>query len=342
MYEDENLTGISNAKMINGKIVVGFGELGIPKDGYPTNQKWYSLYMLNGKDKITIDDSKNVVNANELSIESLGDNIAVAYQKPTGNNYGFDSPYKVYDKNSNLIKDEMIFKNANWGCCTTIGIDSKGYAHVIQFAHAGYFLNYSTNKSGKWVNENISGYSIYYNYPRITVDKNDIPNIITSQLSEQYGTKGLMQHWWLDNGNWKKETIATDSTGHGKLIFDKDNNIYGTYVDTSDNLKLIYKDDSGNWNSEIIASGLNLSGKETRVAISKDNKMYVVAKNKVGDTIYLFVKNEDHWNKRVIDNNLELPTNDNSRAPSILFGENNNSIIIYSDDTNIYKYILKN
>lgn len=338
IYENENLTGISNAKLINDKVVVGFGELGTPKSGYPTEQNWYSLYMMNGSDKITIDDSTNAVNANELSISNIGNDIAVAYQKPTGSSYGFDSPFKIYT-NGSFTTNEMIFTNANWGCCTSIDVDSQGYTDVIQFAHAGYFLNYSTNKSGSWVNKNISGYNTYYHYPKLTIDNNDIPHIITSQLNDNYGTKGVMQHWTNESGSWEKETIATDSNGHGKLIFDNDNNIYSTYVDSDDNLKLIFKDNSGNWSNEIIASGLDIKGRETRVAISNDNKIYVVAKNNDSDTVYLFTKNGTDWDKTILDDNLTPTTNDNSKAPSILFDTNNNPIIIYADDTKIYKYL---
>jgi len=341
LYENQNLTGISNAKMINDKVVVGFGELGTAKSGYPTDQNWYSLYMMDGSKKITIDDSTNAVNANGLSISNLNNNIAVAYQKPTGSSYGFDSPFKVYS-NDVLTTNEMIFTNANWGCCTSIDIDSKGNAHVIQFAHAGYFLNYSTNKSGSWENYNISGYSTYYHYPKLTLDNNDIPHVITSQLNDSYGTKGLMQHWSNESGNWDKETIATDSNGHGKLIFDKNNNIYGIYVDINDNLKLISKDSSGNWISEVIANGLDIRGRETRVAISNENKIYVVAKNNDSDKIYLFTKNDTQWDKTILNDNLTPTTNDNSKAPSILFDTNNNPIIIYADDTKIYKYSLTN
>jgi len=341
LYENQNLTGISNAKMINGKVVVGFGELGTPKSGYPSEQNWYSLYMMNGNEKIIIDDSTNATNANGLSISNIDNEIAVAYQKPTGSSYGFDSPFKVYTDGS-LTTDERIFTNANWGCCTSIDIDSKGYTHVIQFAHAGYFLNYSTNNSGIWANDNISGNSTYYHYPKLTIDKNDIPHIITSQLNGTYGTKGLMEHWTNKSGSWEKETITTDSNGHGKLIFDNDNNIYGIYVDIDDNLKLVYKDSSGDWINEIIASELDLKGRETRVAIGNDDKMYVVAKNNTEDSIYLFTKNGTHWDKITLDNNLTPTTNDNSKAPSILFDTNNNPIIIYADDTKIYKYLLNN
>jgi len=194
LFENSDLTGISNAKMINGKVVVGFAETGIPKDGYPTDQKWYSLYLLNGDHNVAIDDSGLVVNANELSIAELNGKITLAYQQPTGHSYGFDSPYKVFD-GDNLVTDQLIFTNANWGCCSSLGIDSNGKAHVIQFAHAGYFLNYSTNESGSWVNDNISGYGTYYHYPKLTIDKNDAVHLITSQLSADYGTKGKMQHW---------------------------------------------------------------------------------------------------------------------------------------------------
>lgn len=341
IYENENLTGISNAKLINDKVVVGFGELGTPKSGYPTEQNWYSLYMMNGSEKITIDNSTNAVNANELSISNIDNDIAVAYQKPTGSSYGFDSPFKIYT-NSNLTTDEMIFTNSNWGCCTSIDVDSQGNTHVIQFAHSGYFLNYSTNVSGSWINDNISGYSTYYHYPKLTLDKNDIPHIVTSQLNDNYGTKGVMQHWTSKSGSWDKETIATDSNGHGKLILDGDNNIYGTYVDTNDNLKLILKVESDNWSSEIIANGLDIRGRETRVALSNDNKIYVVAKNNDSDKVYIFTKNDTQWDTIILNDNLTPTTNDNSKAPSILFDTNNNPIIIYADDTKIYKYLLNN
>jgi len=341
LYESENLTGISNAKLINNKVVVGFGELGTPKSGYPTEQKWYSLYMISGNNKIIIDDSTNATNANGLSISSYNGNIFVAYQKPTGFSYGFDSPFKIYSSDGDLITDEKIFSNANWGCCTSIDIDSLGNTHVIQFAHSGYFLNYSTNSSESWINYNISGYSTYYHYPKLTIDRNDVPNIITSQLNASYGTKGKMELWTNKNGNWSKETIATDSNGHGKLVFDNENNIYGVYVDTNDNIKLIFKDDSNNWISEIIASGLDIKGKETRVAISNDNKLYVVAKNNNGDKMYLFLKNNNGWETKILNDNLTPTTNDNSKAPSILFDTENNLIVIYADDTKIYKYLYR-
>ena len=344
LYENKDLTGISNAKIINNKIVVGFGILGTAKSGYPTNQKWYSLYMLNGDKQITIDDSTNAANANELSIANINNNIAVVYQKPTGSSYGFDSPFKIYNNNGKLITNEKVFSNANWGCCASMDIDSKGNAHIIQFAHAGYFLNYSTNSSGNWVNNNISGYSTYYHYPKLTIDNNDIPHIITSQLNNTYGTEGKMQHWWKNtNGTWLKETIAMDSTGHGKLVFDKNNNIYGVYVDTNDNLKLITKNNSSNqWTSEVIVSNLNISGKESRIAISKTGKIYIVAKNIDGDTVFLFTKNNSTWKKITLNNNLTPTTNDNSKAPSILFDIDDNPVIIYADDTKIYKYLFKN
>ncbi len=341
LYESQNLTGISNAKMIHGKVVVGFGETGISKDGYPTNQKWYSLYFLDGDKKVAIDDSGLVVNANELSIAELNGKVAVAYQQPTGQSYGFDSPYRVYG-NDALVADKMIFTNANWGCCTSLGFDSHGYAHTIQFGHAGYFLNYSTNKSGSWVNDNISGYSTYYNYPKLTIDHSDNIHVITSQLSANYGIKGLMQHWYKSGNSWSKETIATDSTGHGKLTVDSSNTLYGSYVDENDNLKVFHKNSSGDWVSEVVASSLNLQGRETRVAISKSGNIYVVAKNRDGDKLYLFEKNGSSWKEIYKDENLTKYTNDNSKAPSILFDESGNVILVYADDSKIYEAKLGN
>ena len=266
IYENNNLTGISNAINVNNKVVIGFSEAMGTMSSYPDNTIWSKLYLLNGSQKITVDDSYSE-SAVSYSIVKTNDNkVALAYQKPTGSGYGFDAPFKIFD-GSSQTKNEKIFSNANWGFGTSIDIDSQGKIYVIQFGHAGYFLNYSTNQSGSWVNSNISGYSTYYHYPKLTVDNNDKPHIITSQLSGSYGTKGKMQHWYKNGGSWSQETIATDSKDHSRLIFDGSNNIYAVYIDENNVLKLVSKT-GANWQSEVIATGLSFTGSYlTNIAI---------------------------------------------------------------------------
>lgn len=156
--------------------------------------------------------------------------------------------------------DQLIFDNQNWGYYTSLDISSSdNTAHVIQFSHSGYYLNYSTDEGGCWTNSNISGSGTYYHYPTLTVDNVGIPHILTSQLSNNDGT---LRHWYINASDvWENETITSDSNGHGNIVFN-DNVLYGIYVNQNGELKLIVKEND-NWQSEIIDSGF-LSGSRTQ------------------------------------------------------------------------------
>ena len=62
----------------------------------------------------------------------------------------------------------------------------------------------------------------------------------------------------------------------------------------------------------------------------------MVAKTDNHQKIYLFTKEGSVWKRMIIHDSLKKPTNDRSKAPSIL-SINGVLTIIYSDDTKVYK-----
>lgn len=238
---------------------------------------------------------------------------------------------------SSLVSTASIFNNANWGYYTGLVLDNSDKARTIQFGHAGYFLNYSQNTTGIWVNNNISGYGTYYNYPVIALDSNNKSHLLTSQLWGSYGTLGLMQHWYQNNTNaWQIETVVSDSRGHSNLVFSNSGIPNAAYVNASNEVKLVSKSGS-TWQSETVGTFAGVRGDGISIALSPKGQVYIAAMD--SKTLRLYTKINSVWQYYLLNSNFVTPTIQ-SKPASILF-DNGEPIVIYNDATTIFKATLK-
>jgi sugar lactone lactonase YvrE/subtilisin-like proprotein convertase family protein len=333
LFESDSLSGISKAIVFNDQIALLITENAGQPSGYPDPRDHSNLYLLLENITIAVDDSGRVDCAFSTDLALRTDNkIAIAYQKWAGSGYSFDSPYKVYD-GSAFVVDQLIFDDQNWGYYTSLGVNSTdNAAHVIQFSHSGYYLNYSTDESGSWTNSNMSGSGTYYHYPTLTVDNEGIPHVLTSQLSNNDGT---LQHWFINSTDaWESETIASDSNGHGNIVFNSQNVLYGIYVNQTGELRLIVKEND-NWQSELIDTGLSESCRTQSVNISPTGEIYSIIQTST--EIFAYKKGDANWEKIEVCSNVSLITDYRygSKSPTILF-RNDDIIAVYADKSRIY------
>jgi hypothetical protein len=337
LYSSKNLSGISNAVLCNGDIQVAFSEeVGHPAD-YPDASKFSNLKLLTGNKAQSVDASgfADVAAASSLGCDSLN-RVHLAYQKWAGFSYAFDSPYIVF-KDGKVVENQLIFDDANWGWHTSLDLDSDNKAHVIQFGHAGYFLNYSTNASKIWTNDDISGSGIYYGYPSIAVDSTNNSHVIAFATESH-----ALSHWFEERANsWSSEQIATDAASVGNLIFDPraTNVAYSIYITTKGEVILLTQKD-GVWSKEKIATGTAEDiGNMIGVAVSPKGQIYATVQNKA--EVRLYTKLKDKWVYYTVGIYTK-PSNVSrilSKPPSILFG-NGGAIVVYSSGNKIMKATL--
>lgn len=340
LYSSNKLSGISNAVLCNGDTYVAFTEEAGVWSGYPDgNVSGNNLKLLAGKKVVNVDKSgmPDVAGASSIACDSLNQ-VHLAYQKWAGFSYAFASPYFVFN-GSNTVSNNSIFENANWGWFTTLDVDSRNKAHVIQFAHSGYFLNYSTNAGGNWINDDISGSGTYYGSPTIAVDSADRSHVMAFSTT---GTANVLRHWHEDeSGNWSQENVAQDAAGLGNLVFDprvKDT-AYAVYLTTGDEVMLLTMAD-GVWSKEQVGvEKLPNVQHMMSVAISLEGKLYIVVVVDNRD-VRLYTKDTGGWiyypiGKYAPPANVRVV----NKAPTILFGSGG-PVVVYNAGTKIVKATL--
>ncbi|MCF7998493.1 MAG: LamG domain-containing protein [Methylovulum sp.] len=338
LYQSDTLASISNAISCNGNTYVSFTKDPRRPSGYPDNDSSFgNLFLLVNQTAVSVDSSGVVAPQASASIQCDSTNrVHLAYAKWAGFSYAFNSPYMIFS-GSSLVSTASIFNNANWGYYTGLVLDNSDKARTIQFGHAGYFLNYSQNTTGAWVNSNISGYSTYYNYPVIALDSNNKSHLLTSQLWGSYGTLGLMQHWYQNTNNaWQVETVISDSRGHSNLVFSDSGIPNAAYVNASNEIKLVSKSGS-TWQSETVDTFVGVRGDGISIALSPKGQVYIAAMD--SKTLRLYTKVNGVWQYYLLNSNFVTPTIQ-SKPASILF-DNGNPIVIYNDATTIFKATLK-
>lgn len=338
LYTSPTLSSISNAVLCDGGVYLTFAKDPRHPSGYPdANASFGNLFLLVNKTAVSVDSSGFVPEQASASIQCDSTNkVHLAYQKWAGFSYAFDSPYMIYS-GTKRVSTASIFNGANWGYYTGLALDRADKAHTIQFAHAGYFLNYSDNTTGLWKNDNISGYGTYYHYPTIAIDPSNELHLMTSQLSADYGTLGLMQHWYQDaSGTWQNETVVSDSRGHSNLAFSDAGTPYDAYVDASGVIKLVNKINDV-WQSEPVGTFTGVRGDGLSVALSPNGQVYIAAADKT--SLRLYTKINGSWQYYLLNANFATPAIQ-SKPPSILFG-NGGPIVIYNDATRIFKATLR-
>lgn len=344
LYSSNKLTGTSNAVLCNGDIYVALTEEGGTWSGYPDgNRPGNMLKLLIGNKATNVDTSgmADVAAASSIACDSLNQ-VHLAWQKWAGFSYAFDSPYQVFNGKT-AAESSMIFEDANWGWFTTLGVDSQNKAHVIQFGHAGYFLNYSTNESGEWVNDDISGMGIYYADPTLAVDSADQSHVMAFSTT---GTPNLLLHWAQDeSGNWSKENVAKDAAGLGNIVFDPrdKSTIYAVYYTTNKTVNLLKKS-NGTWSSKQVGkTTIPNVGHMLSMALSPDGKPYIalLADNK-DVRLYTTDKSSGDWVYYALGKFVQPTTVSRveGKAPTVLFGSGG-PIVIYNAGDKIVKATLK-
>jgi Family of unknown function (DUF5684) len=331
IYSNDQLVGISNAVTFNDEIYFVAGLY--PDDkfpGYPDrNAKWCRLLLRNESEDVYDFETSSVAarpQETDLQITPEG-NIAFIYQVPTGSNYGFKMPYKVFNGDY-LVTDELIFNQKNWGTWPRLQYGDNNIPNVVSFAHDGRYLKYHKKPSSSWQSNNIAGPNVYCGDMATTM-KNNVFYILG-----RVGTKGNKRTLKLfsnPDGKWQSEKISTNMDRSCDIEFSNTGVLYALFTQ-NDNL-MVATNSSGKWETERVTSDSFIAHKasifhsregDIYIAYQTDNKVVVLTKvNNTWENVYthkdLFESEYYNW----------------TRQPTLLY-KGSKIYLIYTDAKNVY------
>jgi len=331
VFTDPLLTGISNAVVFNGEIVFIIGTA--PKNnfpGYPDPNSNFSKLKLYSENGFIADiESESVAAPPEhCDLVVTNDNkLAIVYQAPTGTNWGFRAPYKLFD-GSTISLDTTIFQNANWGAWIRVRFDNNNEAHVTSFAHAGYYLKYFNLSDNIWISSSITSANTYVAYLDAEVNNNIFH--ITGVHKQSNGNNSI-KHYWNDNG-WNEETIITDNIIENCDMIFSSNNELNILFNQNEELKLGVKKEE--WIFETIAVERDVY-EMASINFSGDNQPVVVYQT--DSKLIVLMKSNDSWKEIYSKADLTPITNPgySSRKPSLIV-KDNSLHVIFADNENVY------
>ncbi|MCX5894371.1 MAG: hypothetical protein NTZ51_00855, partial [Proteobacteria bacterium] len=178
--------------------------------------------------------------------------------------------------NKNGSWETQVVDNASddVGPYTSMGLDSKGAAHISYYDYDNGVLKYSTNASGSWVASTVDDESALDMYTSLAVDAKDAIHI--SYFAQQDEFSGSLKYATNASGSWAVETVdargmsgmycslALDSSGSAHISY--------YYVPTRD---LKYATNaSGSWQIQSGDSRLNV-GKYSSIALDGGGSVHI-------------------------------------------------------------------
>lgn len=332
LLTDEDLSGISNAVLFNGKIhfVVGLDPvLNIPGNAPNSEYVKLKLYNESGHHVFDFEPSSVACWPQSADLKLTPDNmLAFVYQAPTGQAYGHRMHFKISDGTS-LKTDEIIFPNANWGTWPRLEFDSDGNALVVSFAHAGHYLKFHQRTKYGWGSSSIDGPNSYSG-DLVTAMNGDDLYILGRDGFHLMDYDHVLKLYSFDNGTWNDENIDIDISRSCDLKI-IENTIYALY--TQGGMVKLAENSSGEWITETIVAKDSVF-QMANLFFKNDGTPVVACQNYT--SLSVLEKAGNKWKEIFTNDNLiRRDYLEGSRYPSILY-KNNELYVLYADMKNVY------
>lgn len=278
IYARNGLQSISNAVLFNNKItfIAALDPTANTVAGYPDATEWTKLHLVNESGllkEIEPQSTASSADHTDLKITPDGGKLALIYQAPTGDNYGFRMPYTIWDGSS--ISQSEVFSNSNYGAWPRIEFLSNGVPIIHSFAHAGYFVaSFRKASDSSWEGFRITDYSNYIGYLQVIRESDEKIHLFGSR---NLPVKGLAH--LVVNGSEASVTatsndiISGNNIEFGGAAHSKTGELYVVYSDGA--AIKIAKHSNGVWSFSQITT---LEGVGRRASIMlTDNDIPIVA-----------------------------------------------------------------
>ena len=328
LFVHDHLWGISNAVVYEGQVhYIAAFDPAAEFTGYPNpNSKFGKLSLRDEQSELSKYESESAAAspAHSHLRQNPEGNLAYVYQAPTGNGYGFRMPFKVWD-GQDVITDELIFANNNWGAWGRILFDGEGQPHIISFAHAGYYLLEHSKNSSSWNSNYISGPNEYFSH--LSVDRYLGSTFIAGAFRPSGGAPRAMRVYHNAQNNWTYLNIDDEDSRSCDIEIDEGGQLYILYS-TESELKLATGsiDDISVetvWVDTAIGTraDLFLDGSTINVAYQNDHTVRVVSKS------------DEDWEEVFLHENLTDPE---ATIKPTLAEKEGQLIVVYNDDQAVY------
>lgn len=335
LYSNGTLTGISNAVMFDGAITFIVGKE--PQDnfpGYPSPASKFVQLDLESENgnllTLEANSAAAYLSHSNLALKPNGD-VSLIYQAPTGNSYGFQAPYKVYD-GEDLLTDELVYANANWGAWNRHFEGSDGVTKLTSFASAGYYHKYFTRENNVWTAYNVFGPSYYMYNLQATGDAND-----DMHISGRYGLSSetnTLRYHKISGLSLSSETVVDEEIHNNCDIEINSIGIVSLLYTQDDELKLAQKIE-GAWVYETIVAEVGISHRASIFFREDDTPVVTYSTN---EKLVVLEKQDETWVNVYEHNNLVYSTfMASGRAPSLLMKEEDLHVV-YNDGLRVYTY----
>jgi hypothetical protein len=328
LFKNDQLWGISNAVVYDGQAhYVAAYDPASGFSGYPNpNSQFGKLSLRNEQGELSEFESESVAASPEHShlAQTPDGNLAYVYQAPTGTGYGFRMPFKVWD-GQNVITDELIFANNNWGAWGRILFDGEGEPHVISFAHSGYYLlEHSKNGSG-WNNDYISGPNEYFSH--LSVDRYLGSSFIAGAFRPSSGAPRTMRVYHNVSNSWAYLNVDDDDSRSCDIEIDEEGQLHILYS-TENELKLA----TGSVDEVTVETVWVDTAIHTRADLFLDGGTINVAYQNE-HTVRVVRKSDGDWEEIFLHENLTDPE---ATIKPTLAEKEGQLIVLYNDDQNVY------
>jgi hypothetical protein len=333
---NSGFSGTSNSVLSNGviwSISASSGKSNFP--GYPdANSKFYTLSLEQGvTNSQTISPTSAASDINHTSLtQKPNGNVVAVFQKPTGKMYGFDLEYKEFSSSGSLIKSEKVFTNENWGAWPRLEFTSNGIAHLVSFAHEGYYLKYfrKSPNANSWEYFNLTADGKYSSDIQTAVLGNDC----LVSVKQQDGNNGILKLFTI-SGDYQSENNQLDQhiEHNCDLLSDANGNTCMLYT-VSDQLKIIQ---INGWRYETVAYDKDI---EHRAKMIQDTYGTLTVVYQTTKKIVVLKQQNYQWVKIwQLDFSSTLNPENLGQGPSLI-NANDGMYVVYPDNNGVIKHKL--
>jgi predicted Zn-dependent protease len=333
IFSNNTLSGISKAVVFNNQIycVVAYEPVKNGVSGYPDERTWYKTKLISesNANALSLETSSISPSPTDYDLKTTPNNqLSIVYQVPTGTQYGFRMPYKVWN-GSTLTSNELIFSNANWGVNAQIQFTTDGIPKVCTFAFAGYALLYHTKTNGVWGSTHLTPYSnIVLNLKSVTKNntyyltaRHNVSNQNNQEQTLKIYSNPLTSNQWTETSTQKPI----------------DNNCDLKVSNTGD-LSVLYTYKS----SLILGQGdkyetvIDQQGIDHRASLIFDNDNNAFVGYQTANKVVVLKKQGTSWVQVFTHNINTTSTNLGLTQGLTLLNKSGSIYAVYSDDKNVY------
>ena len=330
IYSNPYLTGISNAVIFEGDVVVAATiHERRQYDNFLDSASFHSLMLLHASksDVHVVDASKKVQPATSVALSKQSPkDLNIAYQKYDAQAEEFRITFSRYSGDAftdmNFIP---VYSGELAMHSLTLMHDNDRKAHLLG-THNGNYPYYATNKNANsWMNYNLSPEQpALFVQPRLT--RGDENTLHAAFLTLE---TGRLHHLFQERFGWSHEVVADNVRILGKAAFSPKGVLSIPYADKN-NVIAIRTHTNGGWKEESlgyipgIPCGLDL-------AYADDGTPFLLVQ--AANRIVLLAKSGDIWRSRTIGRHSSSALL--SQPPSVLFHKDR-VILVYAENSQVH------